>query len=444
MKKIKNLFFALSSVTAMAALPMVAVSCVDPSESEGTKPNKYIEPKNRLAVLTPDTQFNKAYVQDNFKNQKFEIALVTDAGNVDDKSFNQSSWEALNQIWDQTEGLVKVKQLKPQGTNYAAIYSQLLTKGTKVWILSGFKHQDPITKFIAANKAQMDKKGIIIIGVDFVLPFEGKDAVQYDRFYGLGFKVQQSAYVVGKAVSKTIAEEFKENPEKRIINSFGGGSFPGVTDFNIGFLRGILAYNTANAEAKVKTNTNNLVPIDSGFEPNDKMKQVINSIIAQNPAVTLPVAGPATQITIEELDKDSKYKDVKIIGVDVDQALTFSAGSSARERFLSSITKNIAQATYDIILARIFNLDPKGLLKGVQGSLNLSEGMAEGWVGYTNAYVKDETLKANMDKNLAEAKADFDKLTPEQVNDLTSLTVNGQTEKGIQEALNALAKLINA
>ncbi|UWV93351.1 DUF1128 family protein [Mycoplasmopsis cynos] len=40
---------------------------------------------------------------ENAKTKKLNFTLVTDAGIVTDKSFNQSAWEALLAIYDQVE-----------------------------------------------------------------------------------------------------------------------------------------------------------------------------------------------------------------------------------------------------------------------------------------------------------------------------------------------------
>ncbi|HBY71174.1 MAG TPA: BMP family ABC transporter substrate-binding protein, partial [Lachnospiraceae bacterium] len=47
----------------------------------------------------------------------YEIALITDKGNIDDKSFNQGSWEGVVKFAD--ENKIKRQYLKPEEANDA-------------------------------------------------------------------------------------------------------------------------------------------------------------------------------------------------------------------------------------------------------------------------------------------------------------------------------------
>ena len=49
--------------------------------------------------------------------EKMKVGMVTDAGTIDDKSFNQGTWEGILMAAD--EGLVSEKYLKPSGTTEA-------------------------------------------------------------------------------------------------------------------------------------------------------------------------------------------------------------------------------------------------------------------------------------------------------------------------------------
>ncbi|WP_169738028.1 BMP family ABC transporter substrate-binding protein [Mycoplasma buteonis] len=433
-------FLLLSGLTAVSAFPLVAAAC----GNTDTKPASYIKEDKRIATLVANNSLTADYVAEHTKSKALEVALVTDAGNVTDKSFNQSSWEALNKLYDQSGGKIKIRQLKPSGTDYESQYINLLSKtSATVWVLSGFKHNDPISKFLknAETKKQMMDKKIVIVCVDFSLSSD-----VYPYAYSLLFKVEQSSWIVGNATANYLSQVYSSDAAKRLAVSFGGGAFGGVTDYNIGFERGLLAWNKANADKKVKTNSSS-VPLNSGFEPNDSMRNVINSVIGENPSVILPVAGPATQETVGKLDQDTKYNDVKVIGVDVDQSLTYPSNSSQNGRFLTSITKNIAQAVYDVILATKLDLDTKDLsVKGANGELQgkiLNKGLDSGWVGYSEPHIQNADHKRIMTAALASAKQAYESLSAEDKNNLTSLTVNGTAQENVQNALNLLAQEIN-
>lgn len=56
-------------------------------------------------------------------SEEFEVALVTDAGDINDKSFNQSAWEAVEQY--QKDHDATIKYYKPASFDDAGYKSQI-------------------------------------------------------------------------------------------------------------------------------------------------------------------------------------------------------------------------------------------------------------------------------------------------------------------------------
>jgi basic membrane protein A len=74
-----------------------------------------------------------------------KVGMVTDAGTIDDKSFNQGTWEGI--LKAQNEGLVDAKYLKPSGTteaDYLKEIGNLFDAGYKFIITPGFKFETTI------------------------------------------------------------------------------------------------------------------------------------------------------------------------------------------------------------------------------------------------------------------------------------------------------------
>ncbi len=68
-----------------------------------------------------------------------EIALITDKGNIDDKSFNQGSWEGMKQYADEVG--VEANYLQPSEQSHAAYLAEIQTavnNGAKVIVTPGF------------------------------------------------------------------------------------------------------------------------------------------------------------------------------------------------------------------------------------------------------------------------------------------------------------------
>lgn len=73
-------------------------------------------------------------------SKKPEIALVTDSGGINDKSFNQSAWEAVKEYG--TKNDKGYKYYKPASFDTAGYKDQIknaVDNGAKVVVLPGFK-----------------------------------------------------------------------------------------------------------------------------------------------------------------------------------------------------------------------------------------------------------------------------------------------------------------
>jgi basic membrane protein A and related proteins len=74
------------------------------------------------------------------KKAELKVGMVTDAGTIDDKSFNQGTWEGILRAGDELG--VTVKYLKPVGTteaDYLKEIGNLYDAGYKFIITPGFK-----------------------------------------------------------------------------------------------------------------------------------------------------------------------------------------------------------------------------------------------------------------------------------------------------------------
>ena len=73
-------------------------------------------------------------------SEEFEVALVTDAGDINDKSFNQSAWEAVEQyqkIMMQLSNTYKPASFDDAG--YKSQIEEAVENGAKIIVCPGFK-----------------------------------------------------------------------------------------------------------------------------------------------------------------------------------------------------------------------------------------------------------------------------------------------------------------
>ncbi|MGX7060079.1 BMP family lipoprotein [Vagococcus humatus] len=159
---------------------------------------------------------------DKGKGADYSAALVTDVGGVDDKSFNQSAWEGL-QEW----GKENDKKKGTGGYNYYQSNSDseftpnlnsAIDDGFNTVFGIGFKLQPAIEEIADANK---DTQFVIIDDV-----IKGKDNVE-----SVIFKDNEASYLAGIAAakaSKTKHVGFVGGQEGEVIGRFEAGFVDGV------------------------------------------------------------------------------------------------------------------------------------------------------------------------------------------------------------------------
>ena len=94
-----------------------------------------------LAVLT-SALFAGGTAEGAAKKSNLRVGMVTDAGTIDDKSFNQGTWEGI--LRASKDFALDVKYLKPAGTteaDYLKEIGNLVDAGYNMVICPGFKFE---------------------------------------------------------------------------------------------------------------------------------------------------------------------------------------------------------------------------------------------------------------------------------------------------------------
>ena len=85
-----------------------------------------------------------------FAQETYEIAMVTDIGTIDDKSFNQGTWEGIVAYADANGKTYNYYQPTAQSTDiYLDMIEQAVNAGAKIVVTPGFLFEQPI--FIAQD-----------------------------------------------------------------------------------------------------------------------------------------------------------------------------------------------------------------------------------------------------------------------------------------------------
>ncbi|MEK4513394.1 MULTISPECIES: BMP family lipoprotein [Paenibacillus] len=244
--------------------------------------------------------------------QKLKIGMVTDLGSINDKSFNQSAWEALQKL--NTDFGYDVKYLEPKSDG--EVMPNLLTfvKGNYdlTWATAATL-ADAVTQL--ANENPNAKFGIV--DSDIVVP----------NVAAISFKEQEGSFLVGVIAGLTT----KTNK----IGFIGGMEIPVIKRFEAGFREGIKA---VNPEAKL------IVNYAGVFNRVDVGKSAAATIYNEGADIIFHAAGLTGNGAFNEAkERKANGENVWVIGVDKDQSLTFGDDIT-----LTSMIKKVDEAVYQV------------------------------------------------------------------------------------------------
>ncbi len=250
--------------------------------------------------------------------------MVTNSGGLQDRSFNQSSWEGLQRASDQYS--IDVKALvSTSETDLKPNVEQAVDSGCQLVLTVGWELADATSAAAAANP-----------DVHFAIVDEQVDA---PNIKPIVFDTAQAAFLAGYLAAGV--------SETGIVATFGGGNQPPVTLFMDGFVDGVAHYNEVHSTSvralgwdKAKQDGN----FTGDFEDVSKGKTLAQGFIDQGADVILPVAG---QVGEGAAAAASEASGVSVIWVDNDGYETLPA--AFRPFVLTSVLKNTQDAVVAIV-----------------------------------------------------------------------------------------------
>ncbi|MDQ1146683.1 basic membrane protein A [Bacillus sp. SORGH_AS 510] len=290
-----------------------------------------------------DTSKNETSKGGEGKGKSFSVAMVTDVGGVDDKSFNQSAWEGL-QKFGADNGMKKGKggfdylQSKSDA-DYSTNLNTLARQDFDLVYGIGFLMQAAVEEIA---KQQKDSHFAII------------DAeVKQPNVASVLFKEQEAAFLAGVAAALTT----KSNH----IGFIGGMEIPVIERFESGFLAGVKA---AKPEVKVD------VQYSGAFDKAELGQSIASKMYSSGADVIFHAAGgTGNGLFKEATDRKAKdpSKEIWAIGVDRDQ------NDMGPDVVLTSALKRVDVAVQD--------LSKKAMDGNFPGGQSILYGLAEDGVG---------------------------------------------------------------
>ena len=309
-------------------------------------------------------------------NVNFKVGMMIDSGTIDDKSFNQGTWEGILAYTDDHKG-VKGQHVQPNGettADYLSAADNLMMAGNNVIIAPGFKFEEAITELQTANPE-----------VSFVI-LDGEPATMAENTTAIYFAEHEAGFLAG------VAAALQSQTGK--VGFIGGMKIPAVERFGWGYLAGV-AYANENYATNVEVVD---YQYQGTFHDVQGGQMMAGGMYDKGIDIIFSAAAAVGNGVINEAKARTEAGDkVYVIGVDVDQydEGLMNDGSSV---VLTSAIKRIDVAVYDTLKAYGEGNFPGGQIITMDAKTN-GVGLPE-----TNPNLTTDT-QAKVDETLAEIQS---------------------------------------
>lgn len=261
-----------------------------------------------------------------------KVVMVTDSGSIDDKSFNQGTWEGIERFKADDEE-VKINYLTPNDSSTEAFLTTIdnaVLSGADVVITPGFSFEEAIGK---AQEQYPKVKFVLIDGQPLV---DGEYQIK-SNVQSISFKEQEASFLTG------VASAMSSQTGK--VGFLGGVKIPAVEKLGYGFVAGV-----AYANDVLNTNVDVVDYVYQGtFEDTQAGQMIASGMYDKGADVILQAAGLVGVGAINEAKlRTEAGESCYVVGVDVDQyeAGLMSDGSSV---ILTSAMKKLDEAVYQAL-----------------------------------------------------------------------------------------------
>lgn len=262
----------------------------------------------------------------------YEIALVTDLGTIDDKSFNQGAWEGMKKYAE--EKGISYKYYQPQeGTtdSYLETIGLAVEGGAKLVVCPGFLFEEPV--FMAQDQYK-DVSFILLDGEPHNADYSEKRIEK--NVMPILFQEDEPGFLAGYAA-------VKDGNTK--LGFLGGMAVPAVVRFGYGFAEGA---DYAAKELGID-NIEIMYNYTGAFAATPEAQSMAASWFQNGTQVIFGCGGAVGNSVMAAAEE----KNGKMIGVDVDQS--FESPS-----VITSAMKQLSVSVYDGVKAYYDNQFPGG------------------------------------------------------------------------------------
>lgn len=285
------------------------------------------------------------------KNTVTKVAMVTDYGDIIDQSFNQTTWEAVQQFGKDND--VEVKYYKPTSNDTAGRVASVelaIAEGYDIIVMPGYAFGGtiaeisgnyPDTKFFALDVAAGDllETGVALKGESYDYNPDNWNLTDYiymDNVYCAIYQEELSGYMAGYAAVKLGYTK---------LGFLGGMAVPAVMRFGYGYVQGADA---AAKELGITVDMN--YAYGNQFYGDSDITGVMDTWYAAGTEVVFACGGGIYTSAAEAAKKVGG----KVIGVDTDQSAIID-GMYGEGITITSAMKGLAPTTIDTLTDVVIN-----------------------------------------------------------------------------------------
>jgi len=253
--------------------------------------------------------------------QGSELALITDVGTIDDKSFNQGSWEGL--VKHAEDNNISHKYYQPEEKTTDAYMDSIdlaIKAGAKVIVIPGFLFEPAI---YIAQDTYPETMFVLLDGTP--QDGTGTDYRIEKNVYSVFYAEEQSGFLAGYAAVK----EGYTN-----LGFMGGMAVPAVIRFGYGFIQGAeyAAMELSITEIKIK------YTYVGNFNATPESQTLAASWYRSGTQVIFACGGGVGNSVMAAAEQNDAY----VIGVDVDQ-------SDESPTVITSAVKMLGESVYSAL-----------------------------------------------------------------------------------------------
>ena len=298
MKKFIALVMAAAMALSLAACGGAPASTSTPASEPTSASTPASEPEQTDAVSADDIEDNMTSA-----DGTYEIAFITDVGQLKDKSFNQGTYDGVK-LYAAANGL-SYKYYQPANGDQATdddrydAMKAAVEGGAKVVVCAGFMQET------ALKRAAAEFPEVPFVFIDGY-PLTDEEGNTLTNVAGIAFQEEQAGYLAGYAA-------VKDGFTKLGFSGGGGGTNDACCRFGYGYVQGA---NAAAAELGVTVDMNYSWEYGATFSASPELQTMISGWYANGTEIVFACGGSMFQ----SISAAASANDGYVIGVDVDQS----------------------------------------------------------------------------------------------------------------------------